>query len=173
MRRRVRNVRKAAISTSVAGIAAVLVLTGCSSDSDDDGDKGRKDKGAASDSASESPGSGGSGGTGGSGVKDGSLEGSWVSQSGGKPVGLVITGTKASLVGTGQVCNGTTSNGSDLPTIELKCSDGGMERSKGRVESVNSTTMKVAWEGHGTDEFVRAKGGKMPEGLPTAKLPGT
>ncbi|QDQ12881.1 hypothetical protein [Streptomyces spectabilis] len=150
------------VGATVAGLAAALVLTGCSSDGDDGGDKGRKDKGAAS---------GGPSGAADSGAKGGSLEGSWVSQSGGRPVGLVITGGRASLIGTGQVCNGTAGNEQGRRTIKLKCSDGGTERSEGRVESVSGTTLKVLWEGHGKDEFVRAEGGKLPEGLPTAGLP--
>ncbi|WP_030677970.1 hypothetical protein [Streptomyces sp. NRRL B-1347] len=165
MRRRVRG---AAVGATVAGLAAALVLTGCSSDSDDGGGKGRKDKGAASGGSS---GAADSGGTGDSGTKGGSLEGSWVSQSGGKPVGLVISGGRASLIGTGQVCDGTAGNERGQRTIKLKCSDGGTERSEGRVESVSSTTLKVLWEGHGKDEFVKAEGGKLPEGLPTAGLP--
>ncbi|MGA4840442.1 hypothetical protein [Streptomyces sp. G45] len=56
--------------------------------------------------------------------------------------------------------------------IRLKCSDGSSDRAEGRVKSVTATTLRVAWEGSGTDEFVKAKGGQLPEGLPTTQVPG-
>ncbi|MEU2564089.1 hypothetical protein ABZ626_32890 [Streptomyces longispororuber] len=153
------------IGATVAGLAAVLVLTGCSSDDGDKGDEGGNDKGAASDSASKGPGSGESG------AKGGSLEGSWMTQSKGKPVALVIRGGNASLASAGQVCSGTAEKEAGLRMIKLKCSDGSADRSEGRVESVDGTKLKVAWEGFGTDEFTKAEGGRLPKGLPTADLP--
>ncbi|EPH39487.1 hypothetical protein ABT390_13815 [Streptomyces aurantiacus] len=154
------------IGAAVASLAAALVLTGCSSDGDDNGDKG-KDKGAA-DGAAKTPGSGGSddAGSGDEGATGGSLEGSWVTTTGGKPVALVITGKRATLVGE-HVCNGT----ADAQTLKLKCADGDMDRTDGRVESVDGKTLKVAWQGFGKDEFLKTKNGKLPEGLPTADIP--
>ncbi|GHE37208.1 hypothetical protein GCM10018785_03630 [Streptomyces longispororuber] len=162
-----RHVRGTTIGATVAGLAAVLVLTGCGSDDGDKGDEGG-DKGAASDSASKGPGSGGSGE---SDAKGGSLEGSWMTQSKGKPVALVIRGGNASLASAGQVCSGTAKEESGTRMIRLKCSDGSADRSEGRVESVDGTKLKVAWEGFGTDEFSKAEGGRLPKGLPTADLP--
>lgn len=163
MRTRVRSVT---IGAAVASLAAALVLTGCSSDGDDNGKD--KDKGAA-DSGSKTPGSGGSDDAGAgdeAGAAGGGIEGSWVATTGGKPVALVVTGKRATLVGE-HVCNGT----ADARTLKLKCADGDMDRTDGRVESVDGKTLKVAWQGFGKDEFLKTKGGKLPEGLPTAGLP--
>ncbi|ARX85368.1 MULTISPECIES: hypothetical protein [Streptomyces] len=166
------RVRSTTIGAAVAALAAALVLTGCSSDGDDkaDGDKG-KDKGA-SDSASKSPGGSGSddgSDSDGAGASGKDLEGSWVATTGGKPVALVITKNRATLVGE-HVCNGFAAVGGDQ-TIKLKCADGDMDRTKGRIDSVDGETLKVTWEGFGKDEFLRTKGGKLPEGLPTADIP--
>ncbi|MFD5702213.1 hypothetical protein [Streptomyces lasiicapitis] len=167
--RSVRSVRGITIGAAVASLAAALVLTGCSSDGDDGGDEG-KDKGA-SDSASKTPGSG-SGGSedAGSGDGGGDLEGSWVATTGGKPVALVITGKRATLVGE-HVCNGTADAAGDARSIKLKCADGDMDRTDGRIESVDAKTLKIAWQGFGKDEFLKTKDGKLPEGLPTAGMP--
>ncbi|MFD9879923.1 hypothetical protein ACFWZT_00475 [Streptomyces alboflavus] len=162
------RVRSTTIGAAVAALAAALVLTGCSSDGDDkaDGDKG-KDKGA-SDSASKTPG-GSDSDSDGAGASGKDLEGSWVATTGGKPVALVITKNRATLVGE-HVCNGFAAVGGDQ-TIKLKCADGDMDRTKGRIDSVDGKTLKITWEGFGKDEFLRTKGGKLPEGLPTADIP--
>ncbi|KUF15525.1 hypothetical protein [Streptomyces silvensis] len=163
------RVRSMAICASVA---VGLVLTGCSSDGDSAGGEDKADKG--SDSASRTPGGSGSGDSdgadGSSGAGGGSLEGSWVATTGGKPVALVVSGKRATLVGE-HVCNGSAGEKAGSRTIELKCADGDMDRSQGRVESVDDKTLKVAWEGFGKDEFLKTEGGKLPEGLATAGLP--
>ncbi|MEV0115414.1 hypothetical protein AB0H77_19585 [Streptomyces sp. NPDC050844] len=160
---RVRNVR---IGAAAAGLVAALVLTGCSSDGDDGGSKG-KDKGSAGSSA----GAGGSDtpdeGSGDTGAKDGSVEGSWVTTADGSPLAMVIADKKATLLGEDVLCSGTAS----ADTIELKCAKGDSGRTKGTVESVNGTSMSVAWEGSGTDQFTKTEGGKLPDGLPTAGIP--
>lgn len=162
------RVRSTTIGAAVASLAAALVLTGCSSDGDDKGD-GDKDKGA-SDSAAKTPGgSDDDSGSDGAGASGKDLEGSWVATTGGKPVALVITDNRATLVGE-HVCNGFAAVGGDQ-TIKLKCADGDMDRTKGRIDSVDGKTLKITWEGFGKDEFLRTKGGKLPEGLPTADIP--
>ncbi|WJV47087.1 hypothetical protein [Streptomyces flavofungini] len=164
------RVRSMTIGAAVASVAAALVLTGCSSDGDDkaDGDKG-KDKGA-SDSASKTPGDSGSdSGADGEDVSGEDLEGSWVATTGGKPVALVISKSRATLVGE-HVCNGFAAVGGER-TVKLKCADGDMDRTKGTIDSVDGKTLKITWEGFGKDEFLRTKGGKLPEGLPTADIP--
>lgn len=170
MRTHVRNVR---IGAAVAGLAAALVLTGCSSDGGDSGDEG-KDKGSAG-SAGSSGGSDGSGtpDEGGadsgadSGAEDGGSAGSWVTTADGKPLALVIAGKQATLLGENVLCSGT----AGAESISLKCAKGDSARTKGTVESVNGTSMTVSWQGAGKDEFTRTKGGKLPEGLPTTGLP--
>ncbi|MEW1922665.1 hypothetical protein [Streptomyces sp. NPDC088360] len=164
----VRNVR---IGAAAAGLVAALVLTGCSSDGGDGEDAGKdKDKGSAGSSAgadgsdgSDTPDEGGAD----SGAKDGGSEGSWVATAGGNPLALVIAGEKATLLGENVLCSGTAAG----ETIKLKCAKGDSDRTEGTVESVNGTSMTVAWQGAGKDQFTRTKGGKLPEGLPTAGLP--
>lgn len=174
MRKHVRNARSGRhirIGAAVAGLATALVLTGCGSS--DDGDDKAKDKGADSSSSagagSHSPDKGDGGA--GAGAKGGSLEGSWVATTGGKPIALVVSGKSAALVGE-HVCHGTAGEEMGMQMINLKCSDGNKDRTSGRVESVDAKTLKVAWEGFGKDEFKKTeKDGKLPEGLPTAGLP--
>lgn len=171
MRTHVRNVR---IGAAAAGLVAALVLTGCSSDGGD-GDEG-KDKGSAGSSAG-AEGSGGSSGSGGSdtpddggadsGAEDGGSEGSWVATADGNPLALVIAGKQATLLGENVLCSGT----AGAETIRLKCAKGDSDRTEGTIESVNGTSMTVSWQGAGKDQFTRTKGGKLPEGLPTAGLP--
>ncbi|MEU3736936.1 hypothetical protein AB0E78_07695 [Streptomyces sp. NPDC032198] len=168
MRTHVRNVR---IGTAAAGLVAALVLTGCSSDGGDGGVEGKdKDKGSAGSSAG-TPDEGGadsdadSGAD--SGAEDGSSEGSWVATADGNPLALVIAGKQATLLGENVLCSGT----AGAETIRLKCAKGDSDRTEGTVESVNGTSMTVSWQGAGKDQFTRTKGGKLPDGLPTAGIP--
>jgi hypothetical protein len=168
VRTHVRNVR---IGAAAAGLVAALVLTGCSSDGgNDEGDAG-KDKGSAGSSAgadgSETPGEGGSDSGSDAGAEAGSSEGSWVATADGNPLALVIAGKQATLLGENVLCSGTAGG----ETISLKCAKGDSDRTKGTVESVDKTSMTVSWQGSGKDQFARTKGGKLPEGLPTAGLP--
>ncbi|MGB8942854.1 MAG: hypothetical protein WCD21_21825 [Streptomyces sp.] len=166
MRTHVRNVR---IGAAAAGLVAALVLTGCSSDGGDGGDEG-KDKGSAGSSAG-TPDEGGadsdadSGAD--SGAEEGSSEGSWVATADGNPLALVIAGKQATLLGENVLCSGT----AGAETIRLKCAKGDSGRTEGTVESVNGTSMTVSWQGAGKDQFTRTKGGKLPDGLPTAGIP--
>ncbi|MEU5956732.1 hypothetical protein [Streptomyces sp. NPDC047525] len=161
----VRNVR---IGAAAAGLVAALVLTGCSSDGGDGEDSGKdKDKGSSSGSDSGSAGSSGGSDAPDEGGKDGSSEGSWVATADGNPLALVIAGKQATLLGENVLCSGTA--GGDA--IKLKCVKGDSDRTEGTVESVNGTSMTVSWQGAGQDQFTRTKGGKLPEGLPTAGIP--
>ncbi|MWA12632.1 hypothetical protein [Streptomyces sp. BA2] len=172
MRTHVRNVR---IGAAAAGLVAALVLTGCSSDGGDGEDEG-KDKGSSSAGSStgsdgsdgaETPDEGGADSGADSGAEDGSSEGSWVATADGNPLALVIAGKQATLLGENVLCSGTASG----DAIKLKCAKGDSDRTEGTVESVNGTSMTVSWQGAGEDQFTRTKGGKLPEGLPTAGLP--
>ncbi|MGW7272160.1 hypothetical protein ACWGH5_16715 [Streptomyces sp. NPDC054864] len=164
MRTQVRNVR---IGAAAAGLVAALVLTGCSSDGGD-GDEGKgTDKGSAESSAGAGTPDEGADSGADSGGEDGSSEGSWVATADGNPLALVIDGKQATLLGENVLCSGTAGG----ETISLKCVKGDSDRTKGTVESVNGTSMTVAWQGAGKDQFTRTKGGKLPEGLPTARLP--
>ncbi|MFD3307848.1 hypothetical protein [Streptomyces sp. NPDC058694] len=165
------------IAAAAAGLAAALVLTtGCSGD-DGGSDDSPSSTGTAStgsadaDTGGGTGGSGGSGDSGGSKGKVGALEGSWLATKSGKAVALVITGEEAGLFSTGgSVCSGTAGETSGMRMIELKCSDGNKDRAEGMVDSVDSTTLKVTWEGFGEETYTKAEGGKMPSGLPTASL---
>ncbi|MFD1661437.1 hypothetical protein ACFSL4_25340 [Streptomyces caeni] len=152
---------------TAAGLAAALVLTGCSSDSGTDGSA----HGDSSTPSASAPDTGGDSGT--PTGKPGKLEGSWLATTGGKAVALVINGKQAGLFATGgTVCSGTAGEEAGTQMIHLKCTDGSKDRGTGMVDSVNSTTMKVTWQGGGigTETYTRSEGGTLPSGLPTASL---
>ncbi|MFE1855323.1 MULTISPECIES: hypothetical protein [unclassified Streptomyces] len=154
--------------TAAAGLAAVLVLTGCSGDS---GGGDSASGGAATPSASGATAdTGGDSGT--PGAASGTMEGSWLATTGGKAVALVITGKQAGLFATGgTVCTGLAGEESGKQTIHLKCTDGSNDRGTGTVDSLNSRNMKVTWQGGiGAETFMKAEGGTLPSGLPTASL---
>jgi hypothetical protein len=163
---------QARIAAAAAGLAAALVLTtGCSGDSGGSDDSPSSTGAAPTGSADTGGGTGGSGGSGGSKGKVEALEGSWLATKSGKAVALVITGEEAGLFSTGgSVCSGTAGETSGMRMIELKCSDGNKDRAEGMVDSVDSKTLKVTWEGLGEETYTKAEGGKMPSGLPTASL---
>ncbi|WP_328825689.1 hypothetical protein [Streptomyces ureilyticus] len=149
-----------------AGLAAALVLTGCSGSDDGGGDEASSPQPSA---AASSAGSGGGSGGGAAGA-DG-VEGSWVTSKEGKLVALMVEGSKAALFSTGgSVCSGTAGGPSGEQKIALKCTDGNKDRAAGVIDSVNSSTMKVTWEGFGEETYTRSEDGKWPEGLPTASL---
>jgi hypothetical protein len=148
-----------------AGLVAALVLTGCSSDGDDGG--GGKDEGKGGGSAGSGASDEGSDSGSGSGGKGGGAEGSWLATADGNPLALVIAGKQATLLGENVLCSGTAAGES----IQLKCAKGDSDRTKGTVDSVNGSSMTISWQGAGKEQFTRTKGGKLPEGLPTAGLP--
>ncbi|RVU16720.1 hypothetical protein EOT10_35730 [Streptomyces antnestii] len=164
--------RRVRIGATAAGVAAALVITGCSSDSGDGGSGGAsgggKSKGTPEASATAPAGGSDSGG--GSGGQSGSLEGSWVTKSQGKSIALLISGKKVALVGE-HVCSGIAGDEAGLRTLTLKCADGNTERNLGQVKSVDATTLKVSWQGSGDDTFSRTDNGKLPSGFPTMGLP--
>ncbi|MET9604723.1 hypothetical protein ABZZ17_06595 [Streptomyces sp. NPDC006512] len=144
------HLRLSVAATTAA--VAVLALTGCGSDSTPAADK--PGPGASSTPAPSTPATGGD-------TKGGSLEGGWISMANpGKGVILTVKGQIAFVVeaATGLTCEGTT-NGK---TFDLKC-PAGAQRSKGKVDSVDATTLKVTWEGAaGTDTFQKNEPGKLP-----------
>ncbi|MGW5255242.1 hypothetical protein ACWERW_19840 [Streptomyces sp. NPDC004012] len=157
--------RQAHVTLAFAGLAAALLLTGCSS--------GSGDSGSGADDSSTPSAAGSTADTGGSpSAKAGKLEGSWLATTGGKAVALVITGKQAALFSTGgTVCSGTAGEEAGMQMIHLKCTDGSKHRASGMVDSVNSANMKVTWAGGvGTETYTKAEGGKLPSGLPTASL---
>ncbi|MFF7189328.1 hypothetical protein ACFZAR_29630 [Streptomyces sp. NPDC008222] len=157
--------RQARATLASAGLAAALLLTGCSS--------GSGDGGSGADDSSTPSAAGSTADTGGSpSAKAGKLEGSWLATTGGKAVALVITGKQAALFSTGgTVCSGTAGEEAGMQMIHLKCTDGSKNRATGMVDSVNSANMKVTWGGGvGSETYTKAEGGKLPSGLPTASL---
>ncbi|MFE2170329.1 hypothetical protein ACFXB3_35500 [Streptomyces sp. NPDC059447] len=143
---------------AAAGLAAALTLTACGSDNSPKADQ--KPAPAASAPAPAATASTGAG------AGSGSLDGGWISmQNPGKGVVLTVKGPRAFVVeaATGATCEGTT----DGKSFDLKCPSGAT-RSKGKVDSVDATTLKVTWEGTGTDTFQKSEPGKLPS-LPTKK----
>nr|WP_307840983.1 hypothetical protein [Streptomyces sp. GESEQ-4] len=151
---------------AVAGVVSALVLTACGGGSDDDSAPSP----SASASSTETADTGG--GTGGSASASGDLAGSWLATTDGKAVALVVTGTEAGLFATGgTVCSGTAGEESGMRMIHLKCTDGSKDRATGMVDSVDGKTLKVTWEdGLGAETYIKAEGGQLPSGLPTASL---
>ncbi|MDG4865109.1 hypothetical protein P8605_43875 [Streptomyces sp. T-3] len=141
---------------AAATVVAALALTGCSSD----GDGGKK--GGKSSGGQEASG----GNTGGSSA-EGDIDGSWVKTDGSDVIALSIanSGQLVSLVelggDTGVTCTGAAAS----KVITLTCQGGG-KRTKGTIESVDASTLKVAWDGVGTDEFKKSDGKEIP-GMPT------
>ncbi|MGE7386137.1 hypothetical protein ACQKM2_11755 [Streptomyces sp. NPDC004126] len=141
---------------AAAGVAALLTLTACGSDSKP-ADTKKPDTTtsvppAATPAATPSAGGGA--------PAAGSLDGGWISmQTPGKGVVLTVKGQKAFVVeaATGLTCEGTASG----KTLDLKC-PAGATRSKGKVDSVDATTLKVTWEGAGQDTFQKSEPGKLP-----------
>ncbi|MFC7262307.1 hypothetical protein [Streptomyces lutosisoli] len=155
--------KQARIAVAAAGLAAALALTGCSSDDGGSGDKSTSP--SASASATESA------ATGDTSTAKGKLEGSWLATTDGKAVALVITGKQAALFATGgSVCSGTAGKEAGMQMIHLTCTDGNKDRASGMVSSVNSTSMRVKWEGFGQEIYTKSDGGTLPTGLPTASL---
>nr|WP_241267341.1 hypothetical protein [Streptomyces scabichelini] len=147
-------------------MAAALVLTACSGSGSDESTAGDETSSPETSAAATE-----SADTGGSTAEADGVEGSWLATKGGKAVALVINDGQAGLFSTGgSVCNGTARETSGMQMIALKCTDGNEDRAEGMVDSVNSTTMKVTWEGFGEETYTRSEGGKLPSGLPTASL---
>ncbi|MEU3726435.1 hypothetical protein [Streptomyces sp. NPDC031705] len=135
---------------AAAGVAAVLTLTACGSGSKPAEDK--KPSAAAPSAPAASPSA--------PAAAAGTLDGGWIAMATpGKGVVLTVKGQRAFVVeaATGLTCEGTT-NGS---TLDLKC-PAGATRSKGKVDSVDATTLKVTWEGAGQDTFQKSEPGKLP-----------
>ncbi|WP_406172424.1 hypothetical protein [Streptomyces sp. NBC_00996] len=159
--------RQARIAAATAGLAAALVLAGCSSDDGGSGDKSTSPSTSATETAGTDGGSGGTSGT------KSKLEGSWLATTGGKAVALMVTGKKAALFTTGgTVCSGTATEESGMQMIRLKCTDGNADRAVGMVDSVSGTSLKITWQGGlGKESYVKSEGGQqLPTGLPTASL---
>ncbi|MGW3666153.1 hypothetical protein [Streptomyces sp. NPDC005141] len=158
--------RQARTAGAAVGLAAALMLTGCSSGGDDSGDP------SASPSASPTDGAGTGGGSGNTSAAGGKLQGSWLTTAGGKAVVLMINGGQAGLFATGgTMCSGTSSEEANMRMIRLTCTDGSKKRAVGMVDSVGGTTLKVTWKGDlGQETYTKSEGGELPSGLPTASL---
>ncbi|CAM5708292.1 hypothetical protein [Streptomyces aurantiogriseus] len=156
-----RTVRAASVAAALAG---TLVLAACSDDGGSDGGP------SATPSTTASADTGG--GTGGSASASGELEGSWLATTDGKAVALVITGEQAALFATGgTLCNGTAGEEAGMQMIRLKCTTGEKNRTAGMVDSVDTKSLQVTWEGGlGKETYTKAEGGQWPSGLPTAGL---
>ncbi|MGW0570136.1 hypothetical protein [Streptomyces tauricus] len=153
------------IAATAAGLAAALALTtGCSSDGgdgDSDGDKTPSSTTSAEPTPSADT----------STAAADELDGNWLTTKDGKAVALVITGKEAGLFSTsGSICSGTAADTSGMRMITLKCTDGNKDRAEGMVDSVNSTTLKVTWDGFGSETYTRSEGEGLPPGLPTESL---
>ncbi|UPZ30496.1 hypothetical protein MUK60_23575 [Streptomyces sp. LRE541] len=153
------------IAATAAGLAAALALTtGCSSDGGD-GDSDSDKTPSSTTSAEPTP----SADTGTAAADE--LDGNWLTTKDGKAVALVITGKEAGLFSTsGSICSGTAADTSGMRMITLKCTDGNKDRAEGMVDSVNSTTLKVTWDGFGSETYTRSEGEGLPPGLPTESL---
>jgi hypothetical protein len=155
-------VRTSARATGAAvTIAAALLMTGCGSGGDGPSDKG---------GAEQSSGEGGAS----------TLKGAWISgdlaDQDNKIMAFVETGNAVNISTASANCTGTYTPDADPVTVRMVCSKGsGFEQ--GTVESVDTKSMTIAWEGGGSDTFSRAENALdgLPTGMPTelpTDLPG-
>jgi hypothetical protein len=153
------------IAAAAAGLVGVLALSACSG-----GGGSEDDSSASPSSAASSSGAGTGGSSGTSTTASGGLQGSWLATTDGKAVAMVITGKQAALFSTGgSVCSGTAGKEAGMQMIHLKCVNGSKDRTTGMVDSVDKKSLTVTWEGGvGKETYTKAKGGKLPSGLPTA-----
>lgn len=140
---------------AVAGLAAAIVISGCSSG---DGGSTATDRSTAADSPAESPATGGDSSGGTSGAKAAAAVGSWLATTDGKSTVMVIQGQKAVLMGA-TVCSGTID---DAAKLTLRCPDGDNDRTTGSVESADSKTLKVSWSSGIKDNFKKTDSDKPP-----------
>ncbi|MFJ5291332.1 MULTISPECIES: hypothetical protein [unclassified Streptomyces] len=150
---------------AVTGLAAALVVSGCSS-SDSGSSDASQDKGAHTAAPAPSTSDGGSGADG-AGAKAADIEGSWLAVTGGKSTALVIQGKQAAIAGQ-HVCTGTVA-AMGKPMLSLKCPDGNNDRTMGSIESADGRTMTVSWEAGIKDTFKKTDGAKLPDGLKMPK----
>ncbi|MEE1763502.1 hypothetical protein PUR53_31505 [Streptomyces sp. SP18BB07] len=154
--------RRLRVVAGVAGLAAALVLTGCSGGGD--GDSAGKESSAAPSATKGSDSGGGSGDS--SGAKT-ELQGNWLATTGGKPVALFVNGGEAAVFAGTSVCSGKVSDADDMQMISLKCQDGSDDRTEGMVDKVSAKSLTITWEGGVGEETFRKAEGSMPSGLPT------
>ncbi|MPY46004.1 hypothetical protein FNH04_40715 [Streptomyces phyllanthi] len=149
------------IAAAAAGLAAALVLTACSGGDDS------ADTESSSPSTTATADTGGGSGASGAPSK---LAGSWLATTKGKAVALIVNGEEAAVFTTGgSMCEGTAKEEAGMQMIRLTCTDGSKDRTEGMVDSVNSKSLTVTWEGGvGQEKFQKAEGGKLPSGLPSA-----
>lgn len=152
------------VAAAAAGLAAALVLTGCSGDG---GDSEAKEPSAAP-TATDTAEAGSGGGSGDSSGAETKLQGNWLATTGGKAVALFVNGDEAALfVMGGTVCSGKVSDEADMQMIALKCTDGTKDRTSGMVDSVDSKSLTVTWKGDVGEETFQKTEGALPSGLPT------
>ncbi|MBT2369070.1 hypothetical protein J7E88_28080 [Streptomyces sp. ISL-10] len=144
---------------AVAGVVAVLALTGCGSNdgADTGGDK-------ASTAPTEAADTGGSGGSAEGRPRD--VEGTWTGTSDGKPLALSVKQGKAALLADGHACTGEVKDTGTM-MLSLKCADGNTDRTLGSVESNDGTTLVISWDAGKKDTLKKSAAGEHPGGLPT------
>ncbi|MER6527769.1 hypothetical protein [Streptomyces sp. NPDC001508] len=159
--------RTVRIAATAAGLTGALTLTACGGGGSDASPRPSTSAAGSAPSSTASASE-----TGGATASSGTLQGSWLTTSGGKAVALVITGERAGLFATGgAVCSGTAGQESGMQMIHLTCTDGSDDRKSGMVDSVDGDTLKVTWSGKlGQETYAKAEGGKLPTGLPTTNL---
>lgn len=144
---------------TAAGVAAALVLTGCSSG--DDGaaaDKSSTPPPSAAPSISAAPGASSAAEV----AKD--IQGSWAGLTDGKSVALVVQSGKAALVAEQHVCQGSVQD-MGQPMLSMTCTDGNTDRAMGTITSHDGKTLVISW---GTKKDTLKKTEAPGKGLPTA-----
>lgn len=155
--------RSARFTGAAVAMAAALLVSGCGS-SDDSSDE-KKPSEEQSQGADNDGGDDGDGDNDPTEAKPGSLTGVWSTKVDGKDLMLTVVGDGAVLArGMDKPCTGRVTD-AGKPTITLKCPAGGEERTNGSVDSVDSQSLKVTWNGGDTDTFSRQA--DAPSGLPT------
>lgn len=150
--------RRSARYTGVAvAMAAALLVSGC-------GSSGDGDEGKSADEQSQDSGDGN--GDEATDAEPGTVQGVWTTTVDGKDLILTIVGDAATVVQDDAFCTGRLTE-ADGPSLSLKCPGGdqGEDRTNGKVESVDSESLEVSWNGGDTDTFDRQA--DAPSDLPT------
>lgn len=151
--------RRSARYTGVAvAMAAALLVSGCGSSGDDGDDEGKPADEQSQDEGNEN-------GDEAADAEPGTVQGVWTTTVDGKDLILTVVGDAATVVQDDTFCTGRLTE-ADGPSLTLKCPGGqGEERTNGKVESVDSDSLEVSWNGGDTDTFERQA--DAPSDLPT------
>lgn len=149
--------RSARFTGAAVAMATALLVSGCGSGGEDTEDEGKPspDQSQGADEGGDEP----------ENAEPGSVDGVWTAKADGSDLILTVVGDAVTFVQGDAFCTGRVAK-ADKPTLTLKCpGGGGEERTNGSVDSVDSKSLEVTWNGGATDTFARQA--EAPSELPT------